>query len=143
MGVYFVIGALSGIIIPNIYGLADWLSSSWDEIRPIIALLNAASTDEYDVDKTNKWTFAIIAYIKAVPVCLTVATVVAVLVTCFNFNRLMANYIKHCQQIRRGDYTHIHVSKSTPTSLMTGNLKYQAYQASYFIVGFIIQVCRI
>ena len=125
MGVYFLIVVSAVIWIPYFHGLADWLSSSWDEISPIIAFLNAASTEKYDVDKTKEWTFVVIAYIRAVPVCLSVATVVAVLVTCFNFYRLMVNYIEHYQQIRRGDYTHIHVNERTPTMLMTGNLKYQ------------------
>ena len=140
MGVYYLIVVLSVIFIPYLYGLADWLSSSWDLIAPIVALLDASTAQRYDVDRTKEWTFAIIKYIEAVPICLSVATCVAVLVTLFNFYRLMVNYIEHYQQIRRGDYTHIHVAERTPTSLMTGNLKYQAYQTSYFIVGFIIQV---
>ena len=40
----------------------------------------------------------------------------------------------------RGDYSEVHVSDRTPTALMTGNLKYQAYQTAYIGVGFVIQV---
>ena len=71
---------------------------------------------------------------------MSVAAGVAILLTLGNFYRLMVNYIEHYQQIRRGDYTHVHPKGRTPTSLMTGNLKYQAYQTSYFIVGYVIQV---
>ena len=39
----------------------------------------------------------------------------------------------------RGDYSEVHVGERTPSALMTGNLKYQAYQTAYIGVGFVIQ----
>ena len=57
-------------------------------------------------------------------------------------NSYKVNYVKNYQEVRRGDYTNVHVNGRTPTSLMTGNMKYQAYQTAYFIIGFLIQVKR-
>ena len=34
----------------------------------------------------------------------------------------------------------VHIADKTPTNLMTGNLKYQAYQTAYIGVGFIVQL---
>lgn len=59
--------------------------------------------------------------------------------TGFNIYRLLVNYIKHYQQIRRGDYSQVHATMKTPVNLMTGNLKFQAYQTAYIILGFSIQ----
>jgi hypothetical protein len=82
----------------------------------------------------------LVTYIRAVPICVTVGLTVGCVLTAFNMYRLLVNYINHFQQIRRGDFSEVHVKDRVPTNLMTGNLKYQAYQTAYFIIGFLIQV---
>ena len=79
-------------------------------------------------------------YANALPICFYVSLVVAGAITFFNIYKIFINYRNHCNQVIRGDYSEVHVGKRSPTSLMTGNLKYQAYQTAYIGVGFVIQV---
>jgi len=95
---------------------------------------------DISVEDSEQCVLHVIHYIRAVPACLSAGTVVACILTCFNFYRLMVNYIEHYQEIRRGDYKNVHVEDRIPRELMVGNLNYQAYQTSYFIAGFVIQV---
>ena len=78
-------------------------------------------------------------YADALPICFYVSLIVAGLITFFNIYKIFINYRIHCNQVIRGDYSEVHVGERTPTALMTGNLKYQAYQTAYIGVGFVIQ----
>ena len=78
-------------------------------------------------------------YANALPICFYVSLIVAGLITFFNIYKIFINYRIHCNQVIRGDYSEVHVAQRTPTALMTGNLKYQAYQTAYIGVGFVIQ----
>ena len=78
-------------------------------------------------------------YANVLPICFNVCLIVAGLMTFFNIYKIFMNYRIHCNQVIRGDYSEVHVGTKSSTSLMTGNLKYQAYQTAYIGVGFIIQ----
>ena len=78
-------------------------------------------------------------YANVLPICFNVCLIVTGLMTFFNIYKIFINYRIHCNQVIRGDYSEIHVGSKSSTSLMTGNLKYQAYQTAYIGVGFIIQ----
>ena len=78
-------------------------------------------------------------YADALPICFYVSLILAGLITFFNIYKIFINYRIHCNQVIRGDYSEVHVGERTPTALMTGNLKYQAYQTAYIGVGFVIQ----
>ena len=130
------------LVTPAVQYVSNFIIQSWETFAPFIILIDQF----FQPDGTNRaeriteYISIIQKYIAAVPLCLNIAIIVAILLTLFNLYRMLINYREHCAQVIKGDYSEVHVANRTNVNLMTGNLKYQAYQTAYIGVGFIIQL---
>lgn len=119
--------------------------AGWRSIAPVVIMVDQflsaqGQSNLFDADKVAGYIEIFQIYIAVIPACFNAAIAIAIMLTCFNLYRMLINYRAHCKQVIRGDFSEVHVKRHTPTSLMTGNLKYQAYQTAYISIGFILQL---
>ena len=145
LAIYVEVLVLVLIYRPYVHHFTRETIEGWRSIAPYVIMfdqfLSSQGQDNlFDADKVGWYLQVFQTYVGVIPACFNIAIVTPILVTCFNLYRMLINYREHCKQVIRGDYSEVHVTKHTPTSLMTGNLKYQAYQTAYISIGFIIQL---
>lgn len=131
------------IVTPFVQWLSTIIIDSWTSFAPIIIIIDQYINPDNAANRAERITSyiqIIQKYIAAIPICLNVAIVMAILLTLFNLYRMLINYREHCSQVIKGDYSEVHKGVRTNVNMMTGNLKYHAYQTAYFGAGFLIQL---
>ena len=78
-------------------------------------------------------------YLHSVIKTFEVSTYIAVFLSLYASFRFLRNHKIQHEAVRRGKYRQIELLQ-TPSQLLTGNFKYQAYQTAYISWGFAMQV---
>ena len=140
---------ISNILLtgPAILETITWVQQQWELYTPIVVLLEVLLTASNETDfnqldpsriKTSIDIFS--EYLNVAKLSVYLGFSCAAVLTVFNMYRMFLNYRNHCSQVIRANYTEVHKDGRTNVSLMTGNLKYQAYQTAYIGVGFVLQI---